>query len=528
MPAKFLRTAFNTLAVLSFVLLSVLHAGQVRAATLVIGLAADVSSLDPHFLNVASNVAMSSHFFDTLVTTDADGKLIPALAESWRTLSPTVWEFKLRKDVKFQDGSPLTADDVVFSLERPATILNSPGPFTPYVKQIVSRQIMDAHTLRLTTAQPYGPLLLDLSSIFIVSKKAAQGKTTEDFNTGRALIGTGPFRFVKFQRGERIEAVRNEYYWGPRPVWDKVTFRILTAEPARLAALLSGQVDLIEGAPPADLPRLRKDARFRLEQRPSWRTLFLQLDHARDASPDITDNNGKPLGRNPLKDLRVRRALSKAIQRQALTERTLEGLGIPAANLVAPGILGHNDNLRPEAYDPEGARRLLAEAGWPNGFGLTLHGPNNRYINDDQILQTIAQFFSRIGIKTRVETLPLSVYFGRLRNADFSIGLLGWGSLAGDVAAKTLVGTPDPAIGWGSWNWGRYSNPRVDGLIRDALATTDPSRRRRLAQAADTAALEDLAMIPLHHEIATWAMRRNLRYPPRIDEFTFAWQVRPE
>lgn len=498
------------------------------AAEINIGLAADVSSLDPHYLNVASNITVASHFFDTLVAVDADGKLVPGLAQSWKAIDATTWEFKLRSGVRFHDGSLLTADDVLFSLDRPATLTKSPGPFTSFTKPIASKRAVDALTIRLTTREPHATLPLDLASIFIVSKKAASGASSEDFNSGKALIGTGPFKLGRFKRGEAIEMLRHEAYWGPRPAWDKATLRLLPADAPRLAALLAGQLDAVEGVPTADIVRLKSDARFRLEQKVSWRTLFLQLDQFRDKSPFVVDAAGKPLDKNPLKDLRVRQALSKAINRQALTERTMEGLATPAGNIVAPGILGHAAALKPEAYDPEGAKQLLREAGYPAGFGLTLHGPNNRYLNDDQILQTVAQFFARVGVKAKVDTMPLSAYFGRLRNGDFSVGLLGWGSLAGDLALSTLVGTPSPESGWGTWNWGRYSNAKVDQLLHTSLATADEGKRGKLAQEAASLALKEVALIPLHHQLATWAMKKGLRYSGRTDEFTLAQQFRPE
>jgi peptide/nickel transport system substrate-binding protein len=217
-----------------------------------------------------------------------------------------------------------------------------------------------------------------------------------------------------------------------------------------------------------------------------------------------------------------------AINRPAVVSRVMEGLAQSASNLVAPGILGYNDAIKVQAYDPEGAKKLLAEAGYPNGFGLTLHGPNNRYINDEQLIQTVAQFFSRIGIRTKVVTLPLAVYFGRAKASEFSVALLGWGTLAGDFGLRSLVGTSNPQTGWGSWNWGNYSNPKVDTLIRSSLAAVDPAERENFARQAAGIALRDNAIIPMHHQIATWAMRSGLRYAARVDEFTFAHQFRPE
>jgi peptide/nickel transport system substrate-binding protein len=519
-----------SLAFASFAAASVLPlvAAPATAAELKIGLYADISTLDPHFNNIAPNISLSSHLFDALVNVDPTGKLIPGLATSWKAIDPTTWEFKLRHGVKFSDGSDFTAEDVVFSLDRPATLTNSPGPFTSYTKQIVAKEIVDPYTVRLKTATPYGPLALDVSTIFIVSKKVAKNATTEDFNSGKAVVGTGPFKFSSFKRGDSVELVRNDNYWGTKPDWDKVTFRILTSDGARLAALLAGEVDAIESVPPADVPQLKANPKFSLAQRTSWRTLFWTLDQSRDKSPDITDKSGTPLDKNPLKDIRVRQALSKAINREALTERTLEGLGTPASNIIAPGILGYASNLKVEKYDPEGAKKLLAAAGYPNGFSLTLHGPNNRYINDERVVQTVAQFFSRIGIQTKVETLPLSVYFGKARAGEFSVALLGWGTLAGDFGLRTLVGTTDASTGWGSWNWGKYSNPAVDKLVQSSLASVDEKQRQSFAQQAATTALQDYAVIPLYHQYATWAVRKGLTYTPRIDEFTFAYQFHPQ
>lgn len=497
------------------------------AASLRIGLAADVSSLDPHFVNIAPNITLASHCFDALVHIDADGRLIPGLALSWKAISPTIWEFRLRPGVKFHDGSPFNADDVAFSLQRPATLSASPGPFTVFTRTIIGSEVINPLTIRLRTATPYGPLPLDMASIFIVSRKVAAQATTEDFNSGRALIGTGPFRFVRFKRGESIELKRYDAYWGTRTHWDTVLLRILPAATPRLAALLAGDVDMIESVPPADIKRLRGDARFRIEQKPSWRTLLLQLDQGRRPSPFVSDNNGRPLPRNPLQDVRVRLALSRAINRPALVSRTLEGLAIPAASLVAPGIIGHDATSTAERYDPASARQLLTAAGYPQGFMLTLHGPNNRYINDGQVLQTLAQFFSRVGVRTQVETLPLSSYFGRARAGDFSVALLGWGSLAGDFALRSLLGSSNAATGWGSWNWGHYANAALDQQIQAALGSVEEKQRALLAAQAMTTAMHDQATIPLYHQMATWALRRDLHYAARIDEFTLAHQVRP-
>ena len=498
------------------------------AATLRLALSGDVTSLDPHFLNAAPNNTVARHVFESLVQVDADGRLQPALAESWRAVDSTTWEFRLRKGVRFHNGQELTADDVVFSLERPAALIKSPGPFTAFTRPIVAKEIVDAQTIRLRTATPYGPLPLDLSNVFIVSRKLTESASTDDFNTGKAVIGTGPWRFASWRRGEAVELARNDGWWGGKPAFERVTLRIITSDPTRMAALLSGDVDAIEAVPTADIAKLRANAKFIVEQRASWRTLFFHPDHEREKSPFVFDKSGRPLEKNPLRDARVRQAISMAIDRRALVEKTMEGLATPATNMVAPGILGHNDTLKPETYDPIAARKLLAEAGWPDGFGMTLHGPNDRYINDEQVVQTVAQMLSRIGIAVKVETMPVAVYFARARKHEFSFALLGWGSNAGDFALRTLVGTVNPDTGWGTWNWGRYSNPKVDALVQSSLANVDPKKRDAVTREAMAIAMRDHAVIPLHHQFASWAMRRGVRYTARLDEFSYAHQFRLE
>jgi peptide/nickel transport system substrate-binding protein len=500
----------------------------VHAAELRIGLAADVTSLDPHYLNVAPNNNAAWHVFDALVHVDADARLVPGLAVSWRAIDPTTWEFKLRKGVKFHDGSDFTADDVIFSLERPATLAASPGPFTGFVKPIVAKEVIDPWTLQFKTAAPYAMLPYDLNSIFIVSKKAASGAGTEDFNSGRAAVGTGPYKLLRFARGDRIELARNDAYWGEKSAWEKVTLRILPADTARITALLAGDLDAIENIPTADLTRLKANANFRLEQKVSWRTMLLHMDQYRDHPPRLSDKSGTPLAKNPFMDARVRLAVSKAINRRAIVERVMEGDAIAAGNLVSPPVFGYVDTLKPEIYDPNTAKKLLAEAGYPDGFALTLYAPNDRYVNDDQVAQALAQMLSRIGIQTKVETMPASMYFGKARAGEFSFALLGWGSFSGDLALRALVATPSADKGYGAWNWGHYSNPKVDILLEQGFATLDEKKREALAREAATLALKDVPVILLHHQLASWAMKKGIAYGPRTDEYTFAHHFRPQ
>ncbi len=514
----------HLLAIMAAGLLLWFHVA-VHAAELRIGLSADVTTIDPHQLPSQPNLTVGYHVFDALTHVDEKARIIPGLAVSWRTLDPITWEFKLRPGVKFHDGSELTAEDVVFSLDRPPTIKG--GGFGSYVAMIQSREIVDKLTLRIRTSAPYGALAEELNSVMIVSKKHAANAAAEDFDSGRAAIGTGPYKLVRFARGDRVEYARNDQYWGGRPAWEKVSLRIMPSDPVRTAALLAGDLDVIEHVPPADRARLAKNPKLRIDQTTSWRTLFLHLDQYRAAPPNVVDGAGKPLAKNPFMDVRVRRALSMAINRNAIAERVMEKLAVPASNIVSPGVFGHNAQLKPEPYNPEGAKKLLAEAGYPNGFGITLSGPNNRYINDEQILQAVAQMFTRVGIQTRVEALPLAVYFPKARKGETSVSLLGWGSFAGDLALRSLLATVDPKRGWGSWNWGRFSNAKADQLLTQAFATTDPKAREAVVREAMAAAMAEVPVIPLHHQIVSWAMRSDIAYLPRTDEFTFAHLFKP-
>lgn len=518
---RILRNAPRRLAaLLAAALLSCVS--PARGAELRIGLAADVTSMDPHFLNLAPNSNISWHVFDALTHVDEDARLIPGLAESWRAIDGTTWEFKLRRGVKFHDGGELTAEDVIASIERTQKVPS--GQFRTFTQRLVSKQIVDRYTLRFKTATPYAMVPYDLDSVFIISKKALDA-TTEDFNSGKAMIGTGPFRFVRFARGDRVELARNDAYWNGRPEWDKVTFRIIPSDPARIAALLSGDVDAVEQVPPADLPRIRSDPNLIVREKVSWRTIFFHLDQARSRAPSLADKSGHPLDRNPFRDRRVRQAISEAIDRRAIVERLMEGAAVPASNLVSPPVFGYAADLKPDRYDPQDARKLLAEAGYPDGFAMTLAAPNNRYVDDDQIAQAVAQMLAHVGIRVRVELFPINAYLPKARKREFAFAMLGWGSFSGDLALRSLVAAPRPEKGFGAWNWSGYSNPAVDELLERGFASVDEKRRQRLAREAMRLAMRDYAVIPLHHQIAAWALRRGLAYAGRTDEYTLAHQI---
>ncbi|HET9577561.1 MAG TPA: ABC transporter substrate-binding protein, partial [Usitatibacter sp.] len=380
------------------------------------------------------------------------------------------------------------------------------------------------------TAAPHVLLPSDLASVYIVSKLHGEKATTDDYNSGKAAIGTGPYKFVEYVPNQRVVLKANYGYWGGEEPWDKVTFKILTNPAARVAALLSGDVQMIETVPTSDIAKISADRKFNLVDKVSNRVIYVHLWQVSDKSPPgVTDKSGKPLDKNPFRDARVRKALSMAINRDAIAQRVMEGKAVPAAQLLPDFFPGTSKKLKPAKYDPEGAKKLLAQAGYPNGFALTIYGPNNRYINDDKIAQAIAQFYSRIGLETKVETMPSSVYFTRATKLEFGYMLLGWGTESGEQGSslRSLLATHDPSKGMGVTNRARYSNPQLDKMIDEAMSTMDDRKREAMIEAAAELAMNDTALIPIHYEVSTWATAKGLRYTPRTDQYTLVTDLKP-
>ncbi len=501
------------------------------AGQLTIGLASEPSSIDPHFHNLGPNNAVARVMFDRLIMPDDKQQLQPGLAVSWKPIDDTTWEFKLRQNVKFHDGSPFTADDVVFTFQRAPNVEGSPSSFGTYLKgKEVTR--IDDHTVHIKTERPYPLMPNDMSTFSIVSRKHGEGASTPDYNSGKATIGTGAYKFVEYLPGDRIVLERNENYWGDKPEWTRVTLKAIKSGPSRVAALLAGDVDMIEQTPTADIERLKGDSNLTLSQGISNRVIYLHIDHDRDASPFVKGKDGSDIT-NPLKDQRVRMAISQAINRDAIVSRVMEGIAIKAGQLLPEGFFGRSDKLQPVAYDPNLAKRNLSEAGVGDGFKLTIHGPNDRYINDAKIAEAVAQMLTRVGIQTDVVTMPRSVYFKRASRGgpdgtpEFSFILVGWGSGTGEASSplKSLIHSYDKSRGFGASNRGRYSNPKVDTLIEDALATVDDAKRQALLAEATEIAINDGAIIPLHYQVNTWAARKGIKYRARTDEATVATDV---
>src|SRR6266513_2390665 len=285
---------------LPVLLATVVAHSRAVAAALAIGIGADVTAIDPHYHNVTPNNNVAAHIFDYLVLRDERQKTIPGLAESWKTIDPVTWEFNLRRGVKFHDGADFTAADVVASIERVPLVPNSPSPFTAYTKQIKEMIVVDPLTIRFRTAAPYPLMPTDMTQVGIVSKSAAKA-TTEDFNSGKAASGTGPYKLVRYVKGDRLELARHDTYWGGKTPWEKVTLRLLPNDASRVAALLAGDAQAIEYVPTPDVSRIRSEGRLNVYKVIADRLIYLHLDSDRDVSPYVTDKDGRAIAKNPLK-----------------------------------------------------------------------------------------------------------------------------------------------------------------------------------------------------------------------------------
>lgn len=513
-----------------------------QAQTLKIGLASEPTAVDPHYHQTTPNEALVYHIFQPLVGMDADQSLVPALAESWEATDDTTWTFKLNKDARFSNGEPFTAKDVVFSFCR---IMNNEtgigsGAINT-VRRVVAIETPDDHTVRLKTAAPQPVLPNELARIPMIWNGIVQHKdltfapsegcgvaspwpVVNDFNNGDMVVGTGPFVLKSYVKGTGIVLERNENYWGEAPAWQEVRMTAVPAAGPRLTGLLAGDFDLVENPAARDLKRIEESG-FQYTIKPSVRIMFFQLDAGREASPMVKSPNGD----NPLQNAQVRQAMSLAINREAIVERIMDGVAVTANQYLPEGMFGSIEGAPALEYNPEKAKELLAEAGYPDGFELTLSATNDRYINDAQVTQAVAQYLSRIGIRTKVDTMTSSVYFPKRAKREFSAALGGWGQETGEAGnfLQYWTTTNNPDLGVGSSNYGRYSNPELDALYLEATRTLDDGKRSELLQDAVKLALADMPNIPLHWESGVWAHRKGLTYDGRADQRTMATAAKP-
>ena len=476
MKQKLLRPIARLTAILIWLVSSTYY---VVADDLKVALAAEPTSMDPHYQNLTINNSFATQIYNALVLQDVNQNLIPGLATSWKPVDDRTWEFTLRKNVKFHNGASFSAEDVIASMERAANVPNSPSSFATFTKG-KKFVVVDDFTIRVSTEKPYPFTPNDMSRISIIDSAFLKA-TTEDFNTGVASHGTGPFTLTKWLPGDVIEIARNENYWGKPMEWDRIIVKPIKDGTTRTAALISGDVDFIERVAPSDLPTLEKRDNIKVFKSVSNRLLYLTL-HMTDnpIKPYVTDKNGTPI-KSPFIDIRMRKAVSHAINRKAISERVMDGLSSPAGQFSPKGYIGYSSKLKADPYDLELAKKLIAEAGYSDGFKLTVHGPAGRYSNDTRILEAIAQMLSSVGIETSVETMPASVFFKRFARGgpdnkpEFTAAMSGYANGSGEPShpLRIFIHTKQKERGYGPGNRNGYSNAEVDKMIEDGRASMD-------------------------------------------------------
>jgi len=482
----------------------------------------DILTMDTHSQNHATTNAILMHAYEGLTRYSATYQVEPALATKWTYLTPTQVRFDLRKGVKFQDGTPFTADDVVFSFGR---IKQPQGTMQIYVTGINEVKKIDDHTVDLILAAPNPILLRNIIDFRIMSKAwAEKNKTTnvqdykakEENFASRNVMGTGPYKITGWQPEQRITmTVHNEW-------WDKHTGNVkeviytpIKSDSTRVAALLSGDVDMLTDLPTQDVARLRGDSKLKIVDGPEVRTIFLAPDIG---SPELKYSNVK--GKNPFADKRVRQALSMAIDREAIKRNIMRGLSIPAGIMVAPGVNGNTPDIDvPTKADPDGAKKLLAEAGYPDGFEVRLNCPNNRYVNDEEICQAIVAMWARIGVKAPLVAENMATFSQKFQNFDSSVYMLGWGVATYDAqyTLQSLIKTKTGGSE-GNFNFSKISDAGIDKLV-DAMKTeTDVPKRNALIREALLRTRDEVLLIPLHHQMRPWAMKAGVSTVHRSDD----------
>ena len=424
----------------------------------------------------------------------------------------------------FHDGSAFDADDVLFTLERLPTVEGSDGLNTEKMAPITNVEVVTPHKIRVTTEVPVPNFISQLFTIFIISDELDPSVTTAEFNDGSAAIGTGPYEFAGWKQGEEVVLEANADYFDGAPEFDRVVLREMPNDGSRVAALLAGDVDFIDAVPPLDVARLREDEAITVASGASSRVIFIQLHTDPAPHPDVTaKGGGAPLDPNPLSIPEVRRALAMAVDQELIVDRIMDGLAEPATQAVPAGFLGHADGLSLGTGDPAEATAMLADAGYPDGFALTLTCTNDRYVNDAAVCQAIGQMLSRIGVEAQVDTMPRSAYFGPMREGAFAAWMLGWGNSQGHAGSVL----PSVFRSGGSWNGGTMI-PAADPAIDSSIAVMDETARGEAMAEVMTLLAEEAAYIPLHAQAVVVAMRGGLSYEIMSDETSLAVNVTAE
>ena len=490
----------------------------------------DVVSMDPYFFNESFLINFTGNIYESLTGRGKKLEVTPELATDWKQTAPTVWRFNLRKNVKFHDGTPFTADDVIFSLER---IRGEGSDLKSHVAEIREVRKIDDHAIDIVTRAPF-PILPEVISIWRIMPKAwcEKNNSTRPSDVRKGIEnhasqntnGTGPFILKSRQAGVRTVLVPNPNWWGKAEHnLTEVIFTPIGNDATRVAALISGEIDMMQPVPLQDVARLSANPNLKVMQGAELRTVFLGMDQKRD---ELMFSSVK--GKNPFKDVRVRRAFYQAIDIEAIRKTTMRGASSPTALMVAPGINGFTQEQNKRLpYDPEAARKLLAEAGYASGFEVGMMCPNDRYVNDGEICQAVAAMLARIGVKVNLTTESKATYFSKILRRDTSFYMLGWTPSTYDShnAIFSLIASPGEG-GRGQFNLGQYANARVDELATAIAAESDAKKRQAMISEVFKLHHDEVGHLPLHQQVLSWGMKKNVELVQLADNFnSLRWVV---
>ena len=493
--------------------------GSTARDSIVIAVSSDILSMDPYRYNETPTNQFMLHIYETLITNDHDGNIIPCLAESWETSEDGLtWTFHLRQGVKFHDGSDFTAEDVLASIEV-ARDTASPSVFANNCASIAEITAPNDYTVVITTSTVNPVLLSDLAPVYILKKENVEGKTEQEIAS--VVCGTGRYKFVEQVAEDHIDIVANEDYWGEVPEIKNVRFRPISNEATRTATMLSGEVDLCVDIAVRDVERLQNTEGINVVTQPGLRAIYLNID-GRDESPAVE-------GQNPMADPKVRQAMYHAIDIDTIIQNVMNGMATPMVSYIPETYIGGDPSAERLQYDPELAQQLLTEAGYPDGFTVTLDAPNDRYVNDADVAQAVAGYLERVGITVNLNLMPKANFFTYIKPAQNQTGFLmtGWSDSSGDgtTLARDLLHSYTDEATMGAVNRGHYSNPEVDALVEEAMQTIDEEQRAELVRQADAIAREEVAYIPLHWEHDIYAMKDDIDYTPRQSKYVMAWEI---
>ena len=488
-----------------------LNGSAVAGTSLVVAQDYPPRMMNPHGDDSDAGLSYFSNFFDGLLQRKgAEGVLVPALAVKWEHPDLLTWRFYLRKGVKFHNGNAFNAADVKFSFER----LSNPevSEFTNTGKQIESVTVVDDYTVDIRTKQPIPWFANNMHQVFIMDKESTESR--DDGDVMVKPIGTGAYKFVEWVKGSYIKMEANEDYWEGAPPVSKVEIRPITESSTRFAALVSGQVDIVTGVPVELFDKVVKNPKLEVVSRPARRSIFLGLSN-------------KP--GTPPADIRVRKAMYMAINEDEIIEKIMRGHATPAAQIPDPPTIGYNPDIKRLPYDPDMAKKLLKEAGYENGFDITLTGPNDRYVQDAKIAEAVARYLAKVGIRAKLDVKPKSVFFPEVTKGILEFYLIGWFDGTFDMGRTyfKLAHSRDEEKGFGVFNGAAFSDPEVDKLLQSTADIVDPAERKATLQKLNKLATADkIAWIPLHYQEDLYAIQKGkgITFQPRPDR----WMVYKE